>query len=85
VLQRGLKAGRDRPAILSLEGSWTWAELEDKANRLAAHYLALGLEPGDRIASLMPNRIALIAHYLRRGSWPCRSTIVTRRPRSTTR
>jgi acyl-CoA synthetase (AMP-forming)/AMP-acid ligase II len=64
VLQRGLKAGRDRPAILSLEGSWTWAELEDKANRLAAHYLALGLEPGDRIASLMPNRIALIAHYL---------------------
>lgn len=64
VLQRGLEAGRDRPAILSLEGSWTWAELEDRTNRLAANYLALGLEPGDRVASLMPNRIELLAHYL---------------------
>lgn len=64
VLQRGLEAGRNRPAIVSLEGSWTWAELEDKANRLAANYLALGLEPGDRVASLMPNRIELLAHYL---------------------
>ena len=33
------------------------------ANRLAANDLALGLKPGDRFASLMPNRIALIAHY----------------------
>jgi acyl-CoA synthetase (AMP-forming)/AMP-acid ligase II len=59
-----LEAGRDRPALLSLEGSWTWAELEDKSNRIAANYLALGLEPGDRVASLMPNRIELLAHYL---------------------
>jgi long-chain acyl-CoA synthetase len=64
LLQRGLDAGRDRPAILSLEGSWTWGELEDRTNRLAKNYLALGLRPGDRIASLMPNRVALLAHYL---------------------
>jgi acyl-CoA synthetase (AMP-forming)/AMP-acid ligase II len=64
LLQRGLDAGRDRPAIRSLEGSWTWGELEDRTNRLAKNYLALGLEPGDRIASLMPNRVALLAHYL---------------------
>ena len=30
------------------------------ANRLAANDLALGLKPGDRFASLMPNR----THYL---------------------
>src|SRR6476620_10457994 len=31
---------------------------------LAGGYRALGLQPGDRIASLMPNRIALLVHYL---------------------
>jgi acyl-coenzyme A synthetase/AMP-(fatty) acid ligase len=31
---------------------------------LAAGYLSLGLEPGDRLASLMPNRVALAVHYL---------------------
>jgi acyl-CoA synthetase (AMP-forming)/AMP-acid ligase II len=64
LLQRGLVAMPDEPAIVSMEGSWSWAELEDKTNRLAANYLALGLKPGDRVASLMPNRVALIAHYI---------------------
>jgi len=31
---------------------------------LAAGLLGLGLEPGDRVASLMPNRWSLIVHYL---------------------
>ena len=31
---------------------------------LAAGYLDSGLDPGDRIASLMPNRYELIVHYL---------------------
>jgi acyl-CoA synthetase (AMP-forming)/AMP-acid ligase II len=59
-----LKDRPDRPALMSLEGSWTWVELDQATSRLAAHYLVLGLKPGDRVASLMPNRIALIAHYL---------------------
>jgi acyl-CoA synthetase (AMP-forming)/AMP-acid ligase II len=33
-------------------------------SRLAAGLLALGLPPGDRVASLMPNRPGLIVHYL---------------------
>ena len=32
--------------------------------RLAAGYLSLGLKPGDRLASLLPNRVALVLHYL---------------------
>jgi long-chain acyl-CoA synthetase len=65
LLEVGLKDRPDQPAMMSLEEEpWTWAELEQATSRLAAHYLALGLKPGDRVASLMPNRIALIAHYL---------------------
>ena len=64
LLRRGLSANPDGLAIVSMDEAWTWAELEAAANRLAGNYLALGLKPGDRVASLMPNRIALIAHYL---------------------
>ena len=42
----------------------TWAELEAASDRLAGGYRGLGLQPGDRIASLLPNRIALAVHYL---------------------
>jgi acyl-CoA synthetase (AMP-forming)/AMP-acid ligase II len=64
LLDTGVKERPDTPAIVSLDDAWSWSELERRTNRLAAHYLALGLNPGDRVASLMPNRIALIAHYL---------------------
>jgi acyl-CoA synthetase (AMP-forming)/AMP-acid ligase II len=42
----------------------TWHELETASVRFARHLLDLGLRPGDRIASLMPNRPALLVHYL---------------------
>ncbi len=34
------------------------------STRLAAGYLGLGLAPGDRVASLMPNRTELLVHYI---------------------
>lgn len=52
------------PALVELDESCTWAELEAASDRLARNLLDLGLEPGDRIASLMPNRPALVVHYL---------------------
>ena len=64
MLEVGLKHRPGQPALMSLEESWSWSELEQRTNRLAGHYLALGLKPGDRVASLMPNCTALIAHYL---------------------
>jgi acyl-CoA synthetase (AMP-forming)/AMP-acid ligase II len=64
LLEVGLKHRPGQPALMSLEESWSWSEFEQYTNRLAGHYLALGLKPGDRVASLMPNRTALIAHYL---------------------
>lgn len=64
ILKRGLETKPDEPALVSLEESCTWRELEEASNNLAANYLAHGLAPGDRIASLMPNRPALLIHYL---------------------
>jgi long-chain acyl-CoA synthetase len=51
-------------ALVSAKTRMSWQELDDISTRLAVQYLALGLEPGDRVASLMPNRPALIVHYL---------------------
>lgn len=64
ILQSGLERAPDATALVSLEASWSWRDLEQGARRLAAHYLDLGLSPGDRVASLLPNRGALLIHYL---------------------
>ncbi len=64
LLATGLAAEPDALAVVSAENRISWRELEDRSTALAAAYLELGLEPGDRIASLMPNRIALLTHYL---------------------
>ncbi len=64
LLAAGLAATPHEPALVSAEREIAWEELEDASLRLAGAYLELGLERGDRIASLMPNRIALVIHYL---------------------
>lgn len=64
LLRVGLDAGAGKVALVSATRSTSWAELEEEAARLAGGYRQLGLGPGDRIASLMPNRIALVVHYL---------------------
>lgn len=64
ILKRGLETRPDDPALVSLEESYTWREVEEASNNLAGNYLAHGLAPGDRTASLMPNRPALLIHYL---------------------
>ena len=60
----GLEAAPDDFAIVSAERSISWRELEERSAALAAAYRGLGLERGDRVASLMPNRIGLVVHYL---------------------
>jgi acyl-CoA synthetase (AMP-forming)/AMP-acid ligase II len=51
-------------AMVSADHELTWAQLEETSDRLAGGYRGLGLEAGDRVASLMPNRIDLVVHYL---------------------
>lgn len=64
ILRPGLAAHPDAEAVVSRRRRWTWRALDEAAARLASAYRARGLAPGDRIASLMPNRGELIVHYL---------------------
>jgi acyl-CoA synthetase (AMP-forming)/AMP-acid ligase II len=64
LLAAGLEAAPDAVALVSATRSLSWRELERESACLAAGYRQLGLEPGDRLASLMPNRIDLVVHYL---------------------
>lgn len=64
LLELGLRTTPHATALVSLERNWTWTELDQISSRLAGHYLALGLRSGDRVASLLPNRGALLVHYL---------------------
>lgn len=64
LLRKGLEAKPDGPALVSLNGNWSWRALDEASGRLAANLLGLGLKPGDRVASLMPNLVHLIVHYI---------------------
>ncbi|MEM7169422.1 MAG: class I adenylate-forming enzyme family protein [Pseudomonadota bacterium] len=64
ILKSGLEKKPNDLALMSLEQRWSWSELDQACARLAGNLLALGLKPGDRVASLMPNRCELVIHYL---------------------
>ncbi len=64
LLDKGLAGDPNDTALISLETSWTWQELAEDSERLAGNLLDLGLKPGDRAASLMPNRCAVLVFYL---------------------
>ncbi len=64
ILEVGLARQPDAEALVSRRNRWTWRQLDEISSRLARGYLGLGLQPGDRVASLMPNRTELILHYL---------------------
>jgi long-chain acyl-CoA synthetase len=64
VLGEGLGSKPDEVALVSAEGTCTWRELDHASDRYAAHLIGMGVRTGDRVASLMPNRNALVIHYL---------------------
>ncbi|MCG8548148.1 MAG: acyl--CoA ligase [Alphaproteobacteria bacterium] len=64
LLSRGLSTKPDADALVSATERWTWRALDAATRRLAGNMLDLGLKPGDRVASLMPNRCALVIHYI---------------------
>ncbi|HEX2190746.1 MAG TPA: non-ribosomal peptide synthetase, partial [Longimicrobiaceae bacterium] len=54
----------DAPALVWGEESLSYAELNARANRLAHHLRALGVEPEARVAILMPRSIELVVSEL---------------------
>ncbi len=57
VLDRAAARWPDRDALVIPQRGirWSWSELRDRARKLAAGLLALGLQPGERIGMLAPN------------------------------
>jgi long-chain acyl-CoA synthetase len=64
LLRAGLGAAPDEVAVISATRALSWGELDRASRALAAGYRELGLRQGDRVASLMPNRVDLVVHYL---------------------
>jgi long-chain acyl-CoA synthetase len=64
ILKQGVETKPDADSLVSHRRRWTWRMLDSVSSRLAGSYLGLGLAPGDRIATLMPNRTELMVHYL---------------------
>lgn len=62
LLDAGLAERPDSNAVLSLQQTWSFRELDQASDNLCAQYLDQGLKAGDCIASLMPNRGALLVH-----------------------
>jgi long-chain acyl-CoA synthetase len=64
LLSVGLEQKPDEVAMVSAIREVTWRQLDEASSALAGGYRSIGLEPGDRLSSLMPNRIDLVVHYL---------------------
>lgn len=64
LLDAGLTNTPDENALVSLQQTWTFRQLDRASDNLCTQYLDQGLKAGDCVASLMPNRGALLVHYL---------------------
>src|SRR5258708_4585327 len=63
LLRPTVDAQPTRPALHGHQ-VWTYSRLEEEANRLARTWRPRGLEPGDRVAMLLPNRPEALLVYL---------------------
>ncbi len=60
LLERPLERVPHKTALIDDGGSASFAEVDARADRLARWFLTLGLEPGERVATVLPNAIAFI-------------------------
>jgi fatty-acyl-CoA synthase len=64
VLERSARRAPGRTALVFGSRTWTYAELDTAAGRVAARLLDLGLTPGDRVAAFGKNSDAYLLLYL---------------------
>jgi len=63
-LERSAQVWAGRPAVVSGETTYTYAEHHERIRRLAGALKELGVGPGDRVATLLPNVITMLElHY----------------------
>jgi long-chain acyl-CoA synthetase len=63
LVRRAAATVPGKPALVSAAGTVTWAELDDRIDRLAATLLARGLAAGARVGILLPNSIEFAVAY----------------------
>ena len=64
VFDRSFRSRADRVALETRDGAFTFAQLDDRANRMAALLRARGLAHGDRLAVYLSNCVEYIDLYL---------------------
>ncbi|MFN2452390.1 MAG: AMP-binding protein [Candidatus Dormibacteria bacterium] len=63
VLELQARRHAHRPLIALPDGELTYAEADGLADRMAQLLLGLGVQPGDLVAALAPNTVALLATW----------------------
>lgn len=63
LLARAARLWPDKPALLGLERSYTWAELDAEVNRAAALLAVAGIGPGDPVAMLLTKRPEVVVAF----------------------
>jgi long-chain acyl-CoA synthetase len=63
VIERGRRAYPERTALIFQDQTWSYAKLDEIADRLAAGLLAQGLRQGDRVALLFVNCPEIVVGY----------------------
>ncbi len=75
LFEEQVALGPERPALVTEQETLTYRELDERANRLAHHLLALGVLPGERIALAAENGAeqvpALLAVLKAGGTFVC--------------
>ncbi|MGC8658410.1 MAG: long-chain-fatty-acid--CoA ligase [Desulfomonilaceae bacterium] len=73
----------DNPALLFQGTTVTFRELDNLVNRFASSLIALGLKPGDRVATLLPNLVQMVVAVY--GAFRAGAIAVTNNPLYTDR
>ncbi|MEU8896068.1 class I adenylate-forming enzyme family protein [Nocardia sp. NPDC048505] len=63
VLDAALAARPEAPAVEADSGVWSYAELNEQAQRAAGALWSLGVRPGDRVAACLPNDLPIVAAF----------------------
>src|SRR5438128_7892425 len=62
-LRRSATVYADKPAVVHGEITWTYREFAARVEQRARMLRAAGLQPGDRVAYLMPNTPEMLAAH----------------------
>src|SRR5438128_1437048 len=63
VFDRALAAHPDRVALVACHRRYTYAELDDAADRAAVALAHLGVRPGDRVGVSLPNDADVVVAF----------------------